>query len=55
MRTRDTEGTVSFTLRVPRTLLGKAIKAAKAEGTSVAWQVIHAMRERWDKPKRRGR
>lgn len=52
MRTTDTEGTIRYTVRIPKNLYAKVSRAAKAERTTKAWQILHALYERFDRPKK---
>ena len=51
MRTKDTEGTISYPIRIPRPLYERYKILAVAEHTTIVWQLLKALRERFEKPK----
>jgi predicted helicase len=50
MRTKDTKGSVSYPIAIPRPLYERFRKLAKTEHTTIVWQMLKALRERFDKP-----
>ena len=49
----DKPETVVYPVRIPRPLYERFVKLANAEHTTIVWQILHALRERFKQPGRK--